>query len=236
MTTSAFAPAAHRRILLHPACPRRTAPDTTTTVSARPVNDPPKQWRAASTNQFAHWITLTMTAMSENSGRYQHSRINRPDAVTTDRGIAAHAPPSEPGTDQGGGTLLTARQNLVAPGRTAHWSLQPSPPMVRRARTLARCVLNTWNLASLVDDVELLVSELTTNALLHATGLISLHLEFRGHLRCEVGDDEPILPTPLHPLPGSETGRGLYLVSQLATHWGMTRTQTGKLVWFELHM
>ena len=178
-----------------------------------------------------------MTAMSENPGSYRHSQINRPDAVTTAQGTAVHAPPSESGTDQrDGGTLLTARQNLVAPGRTARWSLQPSPPMVRRARALARCTLNTWNLASLVDDVELLVSELTTNSLLHATGLISLHLEFRGHLRCEVGDDEPILPTPLHPLPSSETGRGLYLVSQLSSRWGTTSTRTGKIVWFELHI
>lgn len=101
---------------------------------------------------------------------------------------------------------------------------------------LARKTLTTWNLAPLIDDVELLVSELTTNALLHATGPISLHLVFCDHLLCEVGDDEPTPPTPRHPLPSSETGRGLALVDLLASRWGSTRTQTGKIVWFEMRL
>jgi anti-sigma regulatory factor (Ser/Thr protein kinase) len=179
-----------------------------------------------------------MTPLNENPDSNRHARIvNRPDAITTARSTIVHAPPRGPDTDQrDDGTLLTTRQKALAPSLSAHWSLQPSPPMVRRARMLVRRTLSTWNLASLADDAELLVSELTTNAILHAAGLIRLHLAFRDHLRCEVGDDDHTLPTSRHPLPSSETGRGLDLVEQLAFRWGSTRTQTGKFVWFELRM
>lgn len=179
-----------------------------------------------------------MTAMNKNPDNNRRARIvNRPDAITTARSTIVHAPPRGPDTDQrGDGTLLTTHQKAMAPSLSARWNLQPSPPMVRRARMLVRRTLNTWNLASLSDDAELLVSELTTNALCHAAGLIRLHLVFRDHLLCEVGDDETALPAPRHPLPGNETGRGLNLVDQLAFRWGSTRTQTGKFVWFELRM
>lgn len=179
-----------------------------------------------------------MMAMSENSDYNRHARTaKRPDAITTAQSAIVHAPSRGPDPDQrDDGTVLTARQNAVAPSLSAGWSLQPRPQTVRRARVLVRRTLDTWNLASLADEAELLVSELTTNALLHATGLISLYLVFRDHLLCEVGDDDRTLPTPRHALPSSETGRGLNLVDQLASRWGSTRTQTGKIVWFELRV
>jgi hypothetical protein len=180
-----------------------------------------------------------MMAMSENSENNRHAgTVKRPDAITTAaRSTTVHAPPRGPDPDQcHDGAVLTARQSAVAPSLSAHWSLQLHPRAVRRARVLVRRTLDTWNLASLTDEAELLVSELTTNALLHATGLISLHLVFRDHLRCEVGDDDHTLPAPRHPLATSETGRGLNLVDHLASRWGSTRTQTGKIVWFELRV
>jgi hypothetical protein len=176
--------------------------------------------------------------MSENPDSSRYVRIaSRPDAIGTARSTIAHAPPRGPDTDQPeDGTVLTARQNAAGPGLSAHWRLQLDPPTVRRARVLVRSTLDLWDLEALADDAELLVSELTTNALRYAAGLISLRLALCDHLRCEVGDDEPTLPTLRHPLPGSETGRGLNLVDQLASRWGSTRTRTGKLVWFELRV
>ena len=126
-----------------------------------------------------------------------------------------------------------------SPDRVAHWSLAPRPQSVRQARNLVRRTLYAWSLQPLADDAELLVSELTTNAvraMRYVSRGISLRLVLTDRLLCEVGDDNHALPMLCHPPPTSETGRGLDLIDHLASHWGSTPTETGKLVWFELRL
>jgi hypothetical protein len=179
-----------------------------------------------------------MMAMSENTDSHRQKRaIKRPDAIATARGTIVHAPPRGPDAAQrDDGTVRTARQNAEAPRLSVRWNLQLRPLAVRRARVLVRYILITWDLEPLADDAELLVSELTTNALLHAAGMVNLHLVIYDRLLCEVGDADHTLPTLHHPLSDGDSGRGLNLVDQLASRWRSTRTQTGKLVWFELHL
>jgi hypothetical protein len=54
-----------------------------------------------------------------------------------------------------------------------------------------------------------------------------------GSLTCEVHDSSPALPRVLQVDRDAENGRGLHVVSQLATRWGARRTHSGKVVWCE---
>jgi anti-sigma regulatory factor (Ser/Thr protein kinase) len=84
------------------------------------------------------------------------------------------------------------------------------------ARTFVRKHLHQWGLDGQVDDLELMTSELVTNALLHADSDVDLRMrEYEDHLRVEVRDSDPMpaVPEPiaLSNEPGSESehGRGL---------------------------
>ncbi|MFC7797036.1 ATP-binding protein [Streptomyces cinereoruber] len=92
-----------------------------------------------------------------------------------------------------------------------------------------------------VEDVLLLVSEVVTNACLHAGGPEEFVLRHeRGHLRVEVSDLSPEPPRPRAPrspaLPG---GHGLMVLDRLAGAWGYeTRGPgaAGKVVWLEISL
>ena len=130
--------------------------------------------------------------------------------------------------------LLAARFDGIAPSDVAYWFLEPHPQTAGRARRLVRPALRRWNLGALADSVELLVSEVVTNAMRYAGRPITLRLLRTDVLRCEVGDDAPQLPRMRHAQPEDENGRGLFLVNRLAQRWGATRLSAGKVVWFEL--
>lgn len=81
--------------------------------------------------------------------------------------------------------------------------------------------------------VTLLVSELVSNAVRHASAeFVDLRAAVTSSaVRVEVGDDGPgFEATPLPPEPGRTHGWGLYLVDELADRWGVD----GARVWFEL--
>jgi anti-sigma regulatory factor (Ser/Thr protein kinase) len=84
--------------------------------------------------------------------------------------------------------------------------------------------------------VELLTTELATNAVLHAHSPFTVSVQVdQGWVRVEVTDSSPVLPPkPRLPRPDATSGRGLVLVDILATRWGSERLETGKRVWFEL--
>ncbi|MEU6081477.1 SpoIIE family protein phosphatase [Streptomyces sp. NPDC047108] len=156
-----------------------------------------------------------------------------------------HPPPLEPLCDEvldmlGPGdrdddiALLAARFDGIAPSDVAYWFLDPTEQAPGKARRLARRALDRWGLADLSDSVELLISEVVTNAVRYAERPITLRLLRTDVLRCEVGDDVPQLPRLRQARPSDEGGRGLYLVNKLARRWGATRLSTGKVVWFEL--
>ncbi|MDL4820374.1 SpoIIE family protein phosphatase [Actinomadura opuntiae] len=115
----------------------------------------------------------------------------------------------------------------------AVWELEPEPSMVPRARAQVAFQLAEWRLDAVGDTVQLLVSELVTNALLHGAGSIVLRLIRGDALLCEVYDDGQDMPHLRHADATAESGRGLQLVSHLAARWGTHRTDGGKVVWFE---
>ncbi|MFH8488350.1 SpoIIE family protein phosphatase [Streptomyces longisporoflavus] len=131
--------------------------------------------------------------------------------------------------------LLAARFDGIAPSDVAYWYLEPEDATPSRARRLARSALERWGLQELNDSVELLVSEVVTNAVRYASRPVTLRLLRTDVLRCEVGDDVPQLPRLRQARATDEGGRGLYLVNRMARRWGATRLSTGKVVWFELN-
>ncbi|MGG7609004.1 SpoIIE family protein phosphatase [Streptomyces sp. ZG43] len=130
--------------------------------------------------------------------------------------------------------LLMARVQGLPAENVGDWTLPREPKSVGRARELARTQLESWGLDALVDTVELLVSELVTNALRYGEGEIRLRLLLDRTLVCEVWDAGLVQPRRRRARDTDEGGRGLQLVGLLSASWGSRRTPRGKTVWFEL--
>jgi anti-sigma regulatory factor (Ser/Thr protein kinase) len=123
-------------------------------------------------------------------------------------------------------------------GDCAKWTFPADPGAVRAARTAVRDRLAAWNLDGLADVAALLVSELVTNALRHATGPIGVRLVrpgvVDGVLLVEVSDPLPDPPRERVAALEDESGRGLQLVAGSSRRWGTRPGGSGKTVWFEL--
>ncbi|MGW2016460.1 SpoIIE family protein phosphatase [Streptomyces sp. NPDC001927] len=130
--------------------------------------------------------------------------------------------------------LLMARIQGLQSEAVGDWRLPREPRSVGRARELARAQLTAWDLEALIDTVELLVSELVTNALRYGEGEIRLRLLRDRTLVCEVWDAGLVQPRRRRARDTDEGGRGLQLVGLLSAAWGSRRTPRGKTVWFEL--
>ena len=120
--------------------------------------------------------------------------------------------------------------------------LAPTSTAPAAARLYVRDVLQYWQLAlsgpEVIDRAELLADELVTNAVLHARTPLRLRLELRGDLlHIGVRDDSPRLLRLVPHDPGAESGRGLRLVDELATAWGVHLAHDGgKVVWCTLRL
>jgi anti-sigma regulatory factor (Ser/Thr protein kinase) len=95
--------------------------------------------------------------------------------------------------------------------------------------------LRTWGFESAIEDAELLVSELVTNAILHARSPAVVRIDHEApNLRVAVCDTSPAPPRVRDYGPEAVTGRGMLLVERIATRWGVENNSTGKCVWFEV--
>ncbi len=122
--------------------------------------------------------------------------------------------------------------------RTAEFRLDPVPESAGRARRSARTMLTDWRLGHLVEDVDLVVSELVTNALLHTgagedgANKIRLELDLNARrLTLRVVDSSPLPPMQEEAADTAESGRGLLLVDALAAEWDWEDLPDGKAVW-----
>lgn len=111
-------------------------------------------------------------------------------------------------------------------------ALGPVEAAVRAARDSVRAVMERWNREDVNGDLELITSELVTNAIRHANAItVVLSLPDAATVMVEVWDDNPEGPTApgvdLH----AEGGRGLMLVSALSHAWGWRSTRAGKVTW-----
>lgn len=117
----------------------------------------------------------------------------------------------------------------------------PEPGAVAIARDLCTGVLARWEMAIRAPDVELIVSELVTNALRHGRRVrtaaerdpIRLSMLRRGgELVCAVRDRSDRMPQRREPDFQFESGRGLHLVACFCDGWGVLPVlPSGKHVW-----
>ncbi len=123
-----------------------------------------------------------------------------------------------------------------APTVRAHANLRL--PHSDRAPRLARAFvadrLHGWALDGLIETASLVVSEVVTNAVIHARSDAELMLERTpSSLRISVTDHGGGL-TRRHGDASGDGGRGLLIVQQLSTSWGAEPTDNGNRVWAEL--
>ncbi|WP_030859984.1 ATP-binding protein [Streptomyces sp. NRRL S-37] len=127
---------------------------------------------------------------------------------------------------------------LDTDGDHAVWTFSADPGTVRAARHAVRDQLRLWDLDSVGDLAALLVSELVTNALRHATAPVGVRLTRptgrTGVLLVEVSDPLPEPPHERTARPEDEGGRGLQLLASASRRWGTRPGAVGKTVWFEL--
>jgi serine/threonine-protein kinase RsbW len=124
------------------------------------------------------------------------------------------------------------RQSLAAASRV----FAAQPLQVGHARRFVSGVLSGFGAA---DDAVLCVCELASNAVLHSTSrepggqfAVRVWASAAGQVRAEVEDrGGPWAPSLDE---NEEGGRGLLIVAGLATRWGVTGSNAGRVAWLEL--
>ena len=113
--------------------------------------------------------------------------------------------------------------------------LSPEAPSARQARRFVDETLRRWECDDLLDTVELLVSELVTNAVIHARSDVDVSVQLLpDRVRIEVADQSPEGIRRRALTADGSSGRGISMVESLALAWGVTTHRSGKAVWFEV--
>ncbi len=116
----------------------------------------------------------------------------------------------------------------------AHLELGAITSAVPTSRIWTRVILSGWNLSRLADDGGLIMSELVTNSVVHASGpKVGIWLmSDRERLVIMVGDPCPDMPVRADARDSAgPSGRGLMIVDALAEYWGAYRVPAGKVTW-----
>ncbi|MEU6671696.1 ATP-binding protein [Streptomyces sp. NPDC046727] len=137
---------------------------------------------------------------------------------------------------------MAAQLNTLLRAACEHMcSVPPVPGAVSAVRRRVAAVLADWSVCpEIVDDALLVVSELATNAVIHARPPAELRLSWvRGDgdrtLRVEVTDQGPAIPgQSLAGIDPDEHGRGETIVHALATRHGIRLHADGVTRWAEL--
>ncbi|CAL9516333.1 ATP-binding protein [Streptomyces sp. enrichment culture] len=160
------------------------------------------------------------------------------------RGAPAGQPAAEKATD----ASSAAAGGTPGPGgrQTRRLSFEDQSGVVPLARDFTRQALYAWGWLpaagaeqrAAAEDVLLVVSELVTNACLHAEGPDQLGITCDNKvIRVEVTDRGTGQPAPRTPhRAGRPGGHGMFIVQRLCLDWGVVRTpgMPGKTVWAEL--
>ncbi|MEO3766213.1 ATP-binding protein [Streptomyces sp. B8F3] len=124
-------------------------------------------------------------------------------------------------------------QQLDTDGQAVTWQWRRHPGCVALARSQVRKAVAGWGLVGVEERAVLVVSELVTNAVVHArvpgreVGTRFVRLDCG--VRIEVHDASDTRPVPR--APDDNGGFGLHLVEQFADRWGVAERAIGKTVW-----
>ncbi|WP_084729753.1 SpoIIE family protein phosphatase [Streptacidiphilus neutrinimicus] len=129
--------------------------------------------------------------------------------------------------------LLVTRARGLPADHVACFDVPEDPAAVAEVRAKAARQLHRWNLDDLAFTTELILSELITNAIRHASGPITVRLLRTRSLVCEVSDGSSTAPHVRYAASTDEGGRGLFLVAHMSERWGTRYTDRGKIIWTE---
>jgi CheY-like chemotaxis protein/anti-sigma regulatory factor (Ser/Thr protein kinase) len=158
-------------------------------------------------------------------------------SVSRDRFALARDVDAYVAKDQDVTYLVELLVELGRQGRqAATLDVGPKVSDVGLARRFLVAHCERWGCEDVLEDAQLVVSELVTNALLHAENRCQLGIVFRsGWLRIEIRDRGSGGPEVQAADAQSEHGRGLLLVSAVSSAWGVEPLEpAGKIVWAEL--
>ncbi|GAA1988266.1 SpoIIE family protein phosphatase [Catenulispora subtropica] len=177
-----------------------------------------------SSNSLAHRTTWLRSDFRRS--------LERPPATLEDTCQAVlHALlPAAPSDDV---ALLIARTRVLDAHHVATWDVPCDPAIVAATRAWAGRQLADWGMQEVAFTVELVVSELVTNAIRHGAPPVQLRLIRGTALLCEVSDGSNTSPHLRRAQIFDEGGRGLLLVAQLAQRWGTRHRAVGKTIWAE---
>lgn len=162
---------------------------------------------------------------------------DRLESVTTSRGAVGYV-------EKGLSPKQTVRDVLavagilesIATALSASATFERDLISSRAARRFVTETLSVWEVGDLLDNVNLLVTELVTNAIVHADSEAEVAVVLTPtRLRVEVGDQGDALPARREAEDYDTSGRGMALVETLAADWGIDpQPGGGKVIWFEL--
>jgi serine phosphatase RsbU (regulator of sigma subunit)/PAS domain-containing protein/anti-sigma regulatory factor (Ser/Thr protein kinase) len=132
--------------------------------------------------------------------------------------------------------LLVARTRLLDPSRVGVRDVPFDVAAVSRVRAEVGGLLHDWGLGESVFAVELVLSELLTNAVRYGAPPVRVRILLGHCLICEVSDGSSTSPHLRRAATTDEGGRGLFLVSQFAERWGTRYAAHGKVIWAELSL
>lgn len=136
-------------------------------------------------------------------------------------------------------SLATDIHELVAVLHAVHAVLEQELPVDPRSASTARQAVTSALITTVDDDaldtLVLLTSELVTNVVAHARTTCHLGVELLPRtVRVSVSDQSPAPVAPRDASSDAESGRGLTLVENLSSDWGIIERDGGKTVWFEV--
>jgi anti-sigma regulatory factor (Ser/Thr protein kinase) len=131
---------------------------------------------------------------------------------------------------------ILAAHTTAAPHELLELDLESKSAAIGEGRQFTAEALRGWSLPeALIDDGSLIVSELLTNAIQHGSPPVQLRiLRIPTEVTIEVHDTSTSPPRKLNPSPEDLRGRGLAIVSQLASKSGVRADGAGKTVWATL--
>ncbi|MFR9788376.1 SpoIIE family protein phosphatase [Streptomyces sp. MB22_4] len=130
--------------------------------------------------------------------------------------------------------LLVARTRALTSEQVAEWDVPSDPSAVSGLRRAVTGRLEEWGLDEPAFGMELVLSELVTNAIRYGSEPIRLRLIRDRALICEVADGSNTSPHLRYAATTDEGGRGLFLVQQMTERWGTRYSPQGKVIWAEM--
>jgi anti-sigma regulatory factor (Ser/Thr protein kinase) len=154
------------------------------------------------------------------------------DALDASRMVTVTAEPSTPTPDTGYRRAATWRPPHPHDATTStegrNWARRTLPEILTRKPR-----------RELYDDMDLIFTELISNAVRHGGGLREAQLANTGdHLRLVAADNDPRSPALRARRTDRPNGRGMHLVQAIAERWGVHRhhAEIGKQVWADLRI